>query len=371
MKINYTGVDHFFIYNTIYPAERQHELADILIDYIRQEIVTLVAWPYANCAMGIGASGRSISFIDPDNANPASETDYDKHLFWFHPPNRITQSSALASCYTRFRHTTKYMAHIDDDEFFKVAHPSGPQINPEKPLLHYTDAMFANFPAAPAIKFTPVMMVTCPAPADFDFTTSDFGALLPRLGKHPFGRMGRLGDGKMIMRTDAVDMFFVHYLTALATGVKQRQSLMSHPRRAVLLHYKTSPHLSGNDITGRRIPLNTTFEALDVCASSFFLPLDRPPSDELRAQQKIYALHREHLQLHFMFETFCVPRLKHCDDNVELSSSQECIQNRKYCADREKWNATELSKKEDFTSHYFEKQFIRSLSKNVQHRLLY
>lgn len=358
-------MDHFFIYNTMYPAERQHELADMLADYIQQGIVTLIAWPYANCVTGMIASGRSTSFIDTDHVNPTAENYYSKHWFSFHPPNRITQSSALASCYTRFRHSTRFMAHIDDDEFFKVALPAT-KADVDKPLLLYTHAMFSKFPAAPALKFSPVMMCSCSTPAHFHVTTS-FGAL-PRLGKYPFGRLGPLGDGKMIMRTSAVDMFFVHYLTALANGVTQRQSLMSHPRRAVLLHYKTSAHLAGEDITGRRLPLNTTFEAISACNNSHFLPMDRPPSDQLFAQQKEYVIHRDRQQQQLIYETYCQGTV-HCKSQSEVDS-MECEEAKKLCAASAKWSCAVLEGKENFTTHYFERKFIRSLLHNARQRLV-
>lgn len=360
------------MYNTIFPAERQHDLADMLTDYIQQGIVTLVPWPYTNCVHGMSASGRSISYYDTGNVNPYALNDFDKHRFAFHPPNRITQSSALASCYTRYRHTTRYMAHIDDDEFFKVTQPASKarleQTSNTKPLLQYVDAMFAKFPAASALKFSPVMMSTCSVPPDFD-TSTHFGAL-SRFGKHPFGKLGLLGDGKMIMRTDAVDMFFVHYLTALAKGVKQRQSLMSHPRRAVLLHYKTSAHLSGDDITGRFIPLNTTREAIEGCNNTHFLPLDRPPSVALAAQQRVYSLHRDKQQQQLIYDTFCQSALEvSCPQHY--ADSEDCLVAKRVCEASAEWNTTVLTEKEDFTSHYFEMKFIEELQHNVRSRLVY
>lgn len=99
------GVDHFFIYDTSVPSSRQGRIAHTLADYIRDGIVTIVPWPYQNCVRNM-ASGRGTWWA------------FDNPHSYFQPPRAIAQTAALASCYTRYRSTSKYIAHIDDDEFF-------------------------------------------------------------------------------------------------------------------------------------------------------------------------------------------------------------------------------------------------------------
>jgi hypothetical protein len=53
------GVDHFFIYYTAIPYSKQSQLRDVLFDYIEENIVTLIPWPYLNCVKNMH-SGRCI-----------------------------------------------------------------------------------------------------------------------------------------------------------------------------------------------------------------------------------------------------------------------------------------------------------------------
>ena len=56
------GVEHFFIYNTA-PKSGQAAVFSILHDYIKEGLVTIVAWSYSNCVRGM-ASGRPTSWTD-------------------------------------------------------------------------------------------------------------------------------------------------------------------------------------------------------------------------------------------------------------------------------------------------------------------
>jgi hypothetical protein len=55
-----------------------------------------VAWPYQNCVKGF-ASGRVVHWDEPGIRG--------WHILL--PPKPIAQTGALASCYSRFKHTSK------------------------------------------------------------------------------------------------------------------------------------------------------------------------------------------------------------------------------------------------------------------------
>jgi hypothetical protein len=54
------GVDHFFLYNTASDIVKQQHLERQLDVYIRRKVVTLVSWPYMNCARNM-ETGRQWS----------------------------------------------------------------------------------------------------------------------------------------------------------------------------------------------------------------------------------------------------------------------------------------------------------------------
>lgn len=109
------GVNHFVLYDTrtnesnqpgmdSFPKGHFFEasnaasdtLSNVLVDYIQAGIVSVVQWPYQNCVRGM-ASGRMVSD--------------------FKLPGTISHNAALASCYSRFRDKSRWIAHVDDDEF--------------------------------------------------------------------------------------------------------------------------------------------------------------------------------------------------------------------------------------------------------------
>lgn len=101
------GVEHFYIYDTRVPMENSTDYESIrsmLRYYVMKRIVTVIKWPYQNCVRNMG-SGRIIHYG-----------------FFFRPPRAISQTAALASCYSRFKHTTEWMIHVDDDEFMVGAY---------------------------------------------------------------------------------------------------------------------------------------------------------------------------------------------------------------------------------------------------------
>jgi hypothetical protein len=105
------GIQHFYLYDTTlwnHPPEKSLEMT--LHDYIERGLVTVIRWPYDNCVKNM-ASGRWINYVVPDETTGRSVSRF------FQPPRAIAQTAALASCYSRFKRKTKWMAHIDDDEF--------------------------------------------------------------------------------------------------------------------------------------------------------------------------------------------------------------------------------------------------------------
>jgi len=265
------GVDHFFIYNTANEGPRaQWRLQRALHDYIGRGTVTLVAWPYDNCVRGM-ASGKDVGW--EDSMFPILGSQF------FLPPPRLAQTAALASCYTRFKHSTKYLASIDDDEFL---------ISKQRTIKEFIKSVFKRFPLAPAVYFRPIMVSLCPARAHEAGVLADrtraraFNGSLPRLsGSRDAAQIAELGlqyEGKLIMRTAAVDMFHIHYVTQLCQnhvphsggGVgndaeRNRAKFVTiHPHRAALLHYRTPIRNSGS-IFGRRLPIDWEREEMANC----------------------------------------------------------------------------------------------------------
>lgn len=93
------GVNHFVLYDTTHHSATSSAtslLTDILEDYVSEGVVTVVRWPYENCVRGM-ASGR--------------------HVALFKTPGTIAHNAALASCFSRNKHRSRWISHIDDDEF--------------------------------------------------------------------------------------------------------------------------------------------------------------------------------------------------------------------------------------------------------------
>ena len=107
------GVEHFFIYDTNdWGVAEDNLLSYTLRDYIRSNIVTVVRWPYENCVKNMG-SGRWVNVVIPSEKSNGTE---QMNVF-FQPPRAISQTAALASCFSRYKASSKWMAHMDDDEF--------------------------------------------------------------------------------------------------------------------------------------------------------------------------------------------------------------------------------------------------------------
>jgi hypothetical protein len=405
-----SGVQHFFIYCTLRSQAGQLRFRSLLQDYILNGTVTLVPWPFANCVKGGGSSGRWTSFYDPDRINPNPAPGTSSHLFHLHPPNRITQSAAVASCYLRFRHLTKYMAHIDDDEFLAI-HPDAvanvkiPQLAKKRVpksvtsnLVDFSNWYFKAFPNAPALKLMPVMFRSgCSIPSHFRMPSTSTSAstspsssssspppnslpVFPRLGRAPFARPGMVGEGKMIFRTDKVDMFYMHFLISVRDSDSPRKAanLLVPLSVAALLHFKAAPR-SQSSFTGRMFPLNEAEEAMESCNGTHYWPLYQPPAADsvgtsaLRRMQREYEefqiRHQARFQWdkhnctdlwksHFLTEGGTVQgtadSLKGQYSIIELCSS--------YAAPLSNaWRAS-TSTEPDYNPYYFTDSFIKELS---------
>ena len=185
----------------------------------------------------------------------------------------------------------------------------------------------------------------------------------------------------MMMRTDLVDMFYVHYLTALNTGVKN--SLLAQPRRAVLLHYKTPSH-TARTLVGRTLPLNTTYESIAACNNTQYVPLHRQDSVDIKCTQDSYTQHRDEHQIQLIKDTYCVRNTNvsssHHTHNTQHIHSMGIAQNIQdklstagiMCgrAAAGEWRGDTLSKINDFTHHYIEPEIWDKLVRNVRNRLV-
>jgi hypothetical protein len=105
------GVEHFFLYDTnAWDVDDNQLLYVVLQDYITSGVVTVVRWPYQNCVKNMG-SGRWVNIMAP------KKNGVEFSNVFFQPPRAVSQTAALASCFSRFKSTSKWMAHMDDDEY--------------------------------------------------------------------------------------------------------------------------------------------------------------------------------------------------------------------------------------------------------------
>ena len=242
------GVQHFFIYD-LFPKSNQSLLRHLLADYITERIVTVISWPYSNCVRGM-ASGRWVHFKNGEER------------IYFQPPRVISQTGALASCFSRFKHTSEWIAHVDDDEFLAFdssaySSEAGAQV---KTLVSLLDHYSALRPKAIALYFKPINVLDC----QFIETRLNIGVarmnnsggpstILPRFARWRTTQPGLEFEGKLIMRTAAVGMFFVHYVIFKEAGSWDSDPIILNISHAAVLHYKMSPENAGT-IFGTRIP---------------------------------------------------------------------------------------------------------------------
>ena len=172
----YLGVNRFYIYST---ADLE-TLLEVLSDYIREGVVVVVPWMYENCVKGT-ASGRYVIYTDPTEG-----------LVAFRPPRAIAHSAALASCYSRFRKKSRYMMHIDDDEFVALSptlmQPLGGQ-ETRGPLVRFASRMFRKNPKAHSIVIAPMHKHLCSSMGpknEISTNANHSNYRLPRVGTWQF-----------------------------------------------------------------------------------------------------------------------------------------------------------------------------------------
>ena len=249
------GVDHFFLYNTASDSVQKQRLERQLDSYIRRKVVTLVSWPYMNCARNM-ETGRQLSFRT--NCGPArSPLKLETFL-----PTSIAQSAATASCFARFKHLTRFMAHIDIDEFFLTRQPRSPDVLLQAGMLKmFVKQKFRRYPRAAVLAFSPVSMLRC-EPSPFlkysifegsraasvplsswvdskrsNATHTHF--VFPRLGAYRDSEPGVRFEVKLITRSDAVEYVFTHFVPLFSSAAARAEDPIIVPsRQGVLLHYR-------------------------------------------------------------------------------------------------------------------------------------
>lgn len=247
------GIDHFYIYDT--SPSNYEEIIHSLSDYIKESIVTIVSWPYLNCVRHMG-TGRWTMVFD----------NYTYMRYDFKAPYAIAQSAALASCYSRFKHSSKYMMHIDDDEFI-VLNSTAFNNNEHSNLFSIAEDVFYTFPNSSALEFLPVNYYPCHNTRDgyqlgrnnvFENRNETINTNLPRLGTWDVSEIRDYSESKLLMRTEAVGMFFAHYITLLEPGpwkLKNIDIVTYDLSMAAMIHYKY-PHQLSDQILEGIIPLD-------------------------------------------------------------------------------------------------------------------
>lgn len=186
--------------------------------------MTLVPWPYENCVRHM-ASGRGIVYEAPGRGAHNGSAAANATSEFFQPPRCIAQAAALASCYVRFQHTARYIAHIDIDEFLFLRAPSATFADGDRlpdgvaaprpfHLRDAADEIFALLPRFVAVSFYPILVDACNRTAAGTEASGSEARppLLPTFARATGGNVGRPFEVKLLLRTDAVVMFLVHYL---------------------------------------------------------------------------------------------------------------------------------------------------------------
>lgn len=256
------GVDHFFLYNTALDIAQIKHLEKQLDSYIQRKVVTLVSWPYMNCARNM-ETGRQLSFRLTCGAN-ASRFYLETFL-----PTSIAQSAATASCFARFKSLTRFMAHIDIDEFFLVRQPRSspdPLTHDDGMLKTFVQQKFQRHPRAAVLTFSPVSMLLCersplmkygifkgaraaslPISSWVDSERSNATHthhVFPRLGKYRDSEPGVRYEVKLITRSDAVEYVFTHFVSLFSSSAARSVEPINVPlRQGVLLHYRKTGYL--------------------------------------------------------------------------------------------------------------------------------
>jgi hypothetical protein len=178
------------------------------------------------------------------------------------------------------------MLHIDEDEFVSIPHacttPSRRRQRKarkgrkerDSALFAFAESFFSAHPSIAALSLSPMLMHSCPSrhPRSGEVNQSNQvrSGLLPRVDRWNYGSFSDFSphNGKLIMRTDAVRMFFAHYLIEMMNsslgGSLRGESVTWKipPPLALLLHYKKPGFLSGN-IFGEVLPFRRRKVVID------------------------------------------------------------------------------------------------------------
>jgi hypothetical protein len=113
-------------------------------------------------------------------------------------------------------------------------------------LSELVELLAQETPLAPAFYFQPLCVEDCAScPDTRSASYNPLTHMLPRYGKWNKGHFCPDWEGKLIMRTDAIGMFFTHYITLREKGEWAREPVKIPRDHAAVLHYKIP-----NDITG-------------------------------------------------------------------------------------------------------------------------
>jgi hypothetical protein len=123
-------------------------------------------------------TGRYIYFYEPTANGKYTAEQLKTHKRSFKPPKKVMQSSAIgliifyllyfliidlpkASCYSRFKSTTKYLGQIDVDEYLMIDKRDKKNSYRNMDFKSFVDRVFNKYTNAPAIAFRPVFMDDC------------------------------------------------------------------------------------------------------------------------------------------------------------------------------------------------------------------
>ena len=165
------------------------------------------------------------------------------------------------------------------------------------------DRAFARFRYSSALSLRPIMLAYCPHRTDYTtpyyhgLKSTNDGFALPRLGKWQHGNHGTFHEGKLIMRSDMVDNFFVHYVSQRtaqrivpagnngesqeqqearkkrAIAEEEKEMLYLFPKRAVLYHFKQEDPFFMNTLIPGMAWNDTEKQLLQNMTCSFKQPL--------------------------------------------------------------------------------------------------
>eukprot|EP01038_Epipyxis_sp_PR26KG_P013671 gene13671-18346_t len=105
--------NHKYNSNNRYNKKHKLSLKSFLKSYIEMGIVSIISWPYAECAESSLQCDDYIQ-LDESNNNKYNNKNNKKNDY-FVPPKKL--HTAELSCYNRFKRLTKWMIMIESDEF--------------------------------------------------------------------------------------------------------------------------------------------------------------------------------------------------------------------------------------------------------------